>query len=357
MLLTKNPLYNALRKLALLAPRTSSTPAFTHVLIEADGDLVTLTSTDGRTFASTTLGCGEGKLNCALPLRQLLQFVRPADAADRAASVELRAAEDSKVVVADEGAITTIESLPIEHFPRCEKMNLEIQEQRTWRATEIATSLDFTLPVTSADNGRQFATGISIEPDRIVATDGHRLHIARIPGLGLGPVLLHRGALVLVRALLSQRGQITVLKESNVVRFLVGAWVISTKPLEEPFPPVDQVIPPADQGFAVETEGSLIASAARRFPSSRGSRPPSIRLVLNGQLEFSSVLGDSTVAVPLTKNDHTGEALVLGLNQCYLADAVGADHGRVRLTFAGPLDPIVITPSPARLAILMPVRL
>jgi DNA polymerase-3 subunit beta len=357
MLLTKGPLHDALRKLALLAPRTSPIPAFTQVLIDAQEDLVTLTATDGRSSASTTLACMNGQLNCALPLRQLAQFVRPANRADRAASVELRAAEDGKVVVADEGSITTLDSLAAGYFPACDTGELNPREHHAWNASEIATALDFVLPVTTADNSRQFATGISVEPQRIVATDGHRLHVARVPGLGLAPVLLHRGALILVRALLSHRGQITVTRDSKAVRFIVGAWVIATKPLEEPFPPVDQVIPPADQGFAVETEASLIVSATRRFPNSRGARPPSIRLVVNGKLEFSTPLGDSTVTVPLTKNGHAGEPLVIGLNQRYIAEALGADSGRVRLTFAGPLDPIVITPSTDRMAVVMPVRL
>ena len=65
-----------------------------------------------------SLRTNSGAFSACLPARGLSDFVKPDNRADHGSVLELKAVENGQVVVAYEGAMTTLPSLPVEDFPR-----------------------------------------------------------------------------------------------------------------------------------------------------------------------------------------------------------------------------------------------
>jgi len=231
-----------------------------------------------------------------------------------------------------------------------------------WDGPRLERALDYTLDAVSRDEGRVALCGIYFGDERVVATDGHRMHISSHMGSFPG----HDGTVV-------PRNSATMLHES--VKLMAPAWVsgcrsqkwarfllegsmmsatIVARLVDATFPPWRQVVP--DHQAHVQVSGDALGECLRTAikvgrVSAAASEPKVVKIAVNGELrvdmaQFSEVL----------KLDGPGSTeSEFCANAAYMLAAIrGGDT--VRLEYDGDLDPIVVRADEDHMGIVMPSR-
>jgi DNA polymerase III sliding clamp (beta) subunit (PCNA family) len=362
MLASKGVLFTVLTQLYKVADRHSSMPALSHVRVDATDGAARFTTTDLTTTLTTTIPA-EGAFDACLPAKPLLDFVKPTDRADRDTLVEFKLVENANVVIATDGAMTTLASLPAKEFPLRpgdKHLAKEWKEQATWPAADFAEKLGWVLLAVGVDETRRHLCGVYFDADRVVALDGHRLHLAALHGMAAGPTLVAGKSIAALLGVVAMRGDIAVSRAKDVLRFTVGQWQLETVAMTEKFPPYDQVVPSdGSETFhaAIGREG--FSKALAKLPKPGRHRPANVRMKWNGQLvlERDSDSGTSSSSIPLVETTHTGEEFVIGVNAKYLVDALADGDETITARFSDPLSPIRIDIGADRFAVVMPMRL
>lgn len=242
----------------------------------------------------------------------------------------------------------------------------------TLPAQAFHRALHRVLPVASKDRERQHVNCVLIESDgttlRMVATDGHRLSVAR-ETVQTDPfeMVLPRDAARVIEALANNPTleAITVAVDEQTAYFGISGNTFAA-PLAKGtigFPPWQQIMPKAYGASAVcarhpMRQALLLATRVDErgyrtchtsIDVARGSA--TVRLANVGQLPFAFECGPTT-----------GEVHICSATR-YLITALRTIGGeRVRVATNGPLDPIVLTPADdvpggeSLTAIVMPVR-
>lgn len=361
----KGLLFAVLAQLCRSIDRHATMPVLQHVKLDADAGALRVEATDLTTHIVATIPC-EGRYSGCLPAKALSDFVKPESAPDKHSIVELLPDETGKVSVAVEGAITTLAALPAADFPRRPGDKLAVHAWRgagTWRVKDFADALGWITRAVGTDETRKHLTGVLFESDKVIALDGHRLHLARIPGLGAVAALLPGSSILALLHLLPKSGDVAALRAKDVIRFRFATgdvqWEVETSGMTEKFPPYDQVIPAdgSETYFAVVEREPLLRAVAR-MPKSR-DRHVGIRMVVNGsiKLERDGDDGVTSTTVAVVRTTHEGADSVLGVNATYIADALACPVPVVTARFGGELDPVRIELGRDRLAVVMPMRL
>lgn len=334
MLAAKGALFAALSSLCKVIDRHTTMPILTHVRLDASGGTLRLLVTDLTTWLAITVPC-EGRLSACLPSQALRDFVKPDCRADRASKVELKLVEDGQVVVAYEGAMTTLAAMPVGDFPARPGDKHPARSwrgQATWDAAELADKLGWVLLAVSLDETRPHLTGVYFDREQVVAVDGHRLHLARLPGMSGGPALIPGKSVAALLHVLPKQGEVSALRAEEKLRFRAGDWELETRAMEGQFPPYDQVIPAeGSEAFRAVVERGRMAHALSRIPRAALRRSHHIRLKVNGKVELltDGDSGAATIAVPVVSTTHEGPDFTMGINPHYLADAVAEGEERV----------------------------
>jgi DNA polymerase-3 subunit beta len=360
MIIQRGPLHDALVGLKPALDRYGPT-CLQGVHIHATGRAVQLTATDRTVQVRTTLPA-TGRLDVRLPLTELLDRVGPVRRAERDEPMELQRSRAGSTTVTVAGVTTTLEPLPesnaLDH-PAAAVACAAWAPEAVWDASTFRGAVGWVLPAASRDVTRPHLTGLLFDNEAVVATDGHRLHLARLDGLNAGPTVVPARALNLLLRVLPPSGEVTAARVDRLLRFQAGCWEVVVPASDAPFPPYEQVVPrPADAAFTVVIERAHLRDALARLPRLPVEDPPRVCVRVNGQM-FLERQGEQAVIslpVPVVACSHEGPEYVIGLNRHYLADALAAGDAVVTAGFAGVLDPVRIEPSERLLAIVMPLR-
>jgi DNA polymerase-3 subunit beta len=347
--------HEAMKELVHLATGKASTPILNHVLLEVFDDRLTVTATD----LTTTLDCempAEGPLSCCLPARMLAALTKP-EGRGNAGDVEIELVGDVASIVV-EGLRTRLPTMPVEEFPAAPGDTItDWRLLAMWPAEQIRDALAYVLPAASTDGSRPHLNGVCIGPNRIAATDGHRLHVVPLPTALQEEMILPLGTAQVLRRLLDEDSHIVIARGGDVVRVRIGSWQVDTKLVDARFPPVDKVIPSRDRTVRVSLETAVLRKALDRV--SRLSRDGALRMTVNGVLTLSTSdpdLGDAEVVVPVLESNHVGDDIVTGFRLAYLRDAVTTQQALVELGLEGPADALRVD-ADDHVAVVMPMRL
>jgi DNA polymerase III subunit beta len=353
MRIERRLLYEALKELVRVIDPKASMPILSHVLLEVFGGKLTVTATD----LNRTLSCrlpAEGDIDTCLPAKLLATLIKPEG--KEAGDVTIEPA-DNTCSVTFEGLTSKITTMPSTDFPKGPELSLSLIA--LWPTAPFLDVLSWVLPAVSTDQGRPHLNGVCLDLDRIVATDGHRLHMAPAPTRLNGPLLLPLEAAQTLARVLAVGEQVVIARAGEHVRFGAGHWQLTTKLVDARFPPCDKVVPvEGAQPVNVQLEKALFSKALARV--SRLTKSKAVRLRINGAITITSSdpdLGEAEVMVPVVMSDHAGEDLVLGVDPSYLRDAVGSSGETFRMSFNGPSDAIPLDLDGDRVAVVMPFRL
>ena len=361
MIVRKGPFHAALTQLLRIIDRHSTHPLLQHVKLIADGNTLCITATDLATYAVASVPC-DGRFAASLPAKALADFVKPENVADKRGLVELLPEGDGKTTVAVEAALTTLASRPSADFPTRPGDQLERSswsQVAAWDAGEFGDKLRWVALAAGSDPTRPQLTGIYFDGEHVVATDGHRLHVARLAGFSGEPVLVCARTFSAFLRALPKKGEVTMERSGDLLRIHAGSWELVTAAMSETFPPYQQVVPRlGSEAYVVEVErGTLAYALARVAKTKNGSK--GVRMVVNGVIKLERDHGDgkSTSIVPVVTTTHRGPDSIIGADPSYVLDALDSSAEIVTGRFGDALDPIRFDLGDGRVAVVMPMRL
>lgn len=353
MLFAAGVLNRALTLIVKLVPKRSTLPVLEHILFEPADPGIAITATDLTTRATIVVSTKTPFATC-LPARQLLEFV---SSIDRDAEISM-SQHDTIVRVVTSGSSIDLPSRPVVEFPGPIKnvgTGLEVSDPAAF-----LDALGWVARAVGEDFTRPQLMGVMFDGDAIVATDGHRLHRAKIAGLKCPRALVLSTAVAFIlRALKNQTIAISV--NDTTVRFSSPTWTITTRVLDEKFPPYEQVIPKA-KGAAFTMRvgaGDLEAGLTRvcgRGSKAHGNR--TIKMFANGTIKLESNIADvqRVATVDVLETTHEGPDHLQGFNGLYLIDAIADIDTVATLRFFKADDPLLVEVAD-RTAVVMPWRL
>jgi len=351
-------LHAALRELALVANPRAAPPILGHVLLVGTNKKLTLRSTDFGVEITHVMAAEGDNLAACVPAALLMQIVKPDRQAENS-TIEIEQFADDKISVIVDGVQSTVNSAAPADYPSA------IAGQSTswslvaeWPAAELHESLGYALVAMSNDSTRPNLCTMLLDRHCAVATDGHRLHMAALPGKLPQPMLLRSTAARMLHRLLPWANKVRIGRTDDVVRFHIGTWLLDTRIADEVFPQYRQVVPAAsNQPTQLKVDAQLLARALRRIERLSGDKHIHVRV--NGALCLgagSSDMGEAKIELPVIENTHRGEDLVTGVNARYLFDALPDRPGPVGLGFSDPLGPLRVDAVGNKTAVIMPVR-
>ncbi len=271
------------------------------------------------------------------------------------------ATNDSEAEIEGKGPRFSIRLLNVEDFPSLDDSPTEGVEVD---GEELAAGLAQVVVAASSDAARPILTGVLFEPGdqglRVVATDGYRLAVRDMPGMGMvGQGLVPaRGLRELARTI--GAAKVTAGLTAREAVFSSDKGSLRLRMIEGTFPKYRSLLPES-YGTQVIVEKEAILDALGR-----------VALVAEDHIPVRMRIGEGGVEVTVTRQDvgaeaehlageFTGEEEVLiAFNPRYLADGVGAVAGdKIRLRVIDGLKPSVIDGDDdgGFLYLLMPVRI
>lgn len=350
----RREMYTVLKELARVVPTRGTSPIIEQVHLVARDGFLTLTTTD----INRRLTCqipATGELRVCLPCKQLTQAIKPEGRGD-AGLVELHAQGD-RISVCVDGLTSTMNSADPDDFPQVSTKNQELIG--LWPARPLREALEFVLPAASRDETRPHLCTVLMQDYDLVATDGHRLHLAPLPAPLAGSLLLSASAAATLARMLQHGDQAILARTSDVLRVKCGTWQLDAHLSDLAFPPYKQVIPTMnDQPIHIQAQAALFNKAVVRV--ARLTRDKRLKLCINGVISMSTWDAEAGVAqsqVPVVQSNHQGDDLHIGFDAPYLTQAIPKDVDLVQLGFDGPLAPLRVDLDGGRVAVVMPLRL
>ena len=325
---TRNSLLSELNLVQGVIEKKITNPILSNILIEAVGDHLDITATDG----DVTIQCGcsaaisvEG--STTLAARKLFDIVR---LLPENAEIEMSLLENEKVELRSGNSNYKILAIPKDDFPTIPEssptialipgMLLEGMIQRTMFAITQEESR-YSL------NGSLFV----LQPGAVhmVATDGHRLAVVtknmEIQGIDNEvKTLIPRKALVEILKFVSgQDISVEFGRDDNNIFFSAGNRRIVSRILAGHFPNYELVIP-KDNDKLITVGTKTLGDGIRRAAVMADERLKSVKLSFStGELEISAIntdAGESREVVPI---EFEGGTLEIGFNSQYLLDFIG----------------------------------
>jgi DNA polymerase III subunit beta len=334
-------------------------PALTGVLLTAEGERLTLATTDLEVSARRTVEVNVQEEGVALvPARLLADMVKSFEQAP----VEFQAEGGQATVVCSryEG---TIRCLPAEDFPILqEPSGIRI----TVNAAELGEGVAQVARAASRDEARPILTGILLEVSRegltMVATDSYRLSMRELRATAEGETK----ALVPERALTEvgkaaageEKGDAELVIDQSQVAFRVGPLMLTSRLIEGEFPNYRQLLPDSYENRLIGSRQQLLDAVRRVGLLARESSPVKMEFNALG-VRLSSSSPDLGNAVEVVEATYEGEELTAAFNPQYLSDGLTATAGeRVRVEVRDGLKPALVKgEEEGFLYLVMPVRL
>ena len=271
------------------------------------------------------------------------------------------ATNDSEAEIEGKGPRFSIRLLNVEDFPSLDDSPVEGVEVD---GEELAAGLAQVVVAASSDAARPILTGVLFEPGdqglRVVATDGYRLAVRDMPGMGLvGQGLVPaRGLRELARTI--GAAKVTAGLTAREAVFSSDKGSLRLRMIEGTFPKYRSLLPESYSTQVIIEKEAVLDALGR------------VALVAEDHIPVRMRIGEGGVEVTVTRQDVGAEAehlagefsgeeeVLIAFNPRYLADGVGAVAGdKIRLRVIDGLKPSVIDGDDdgGFLYLLMPVRI
>jgi DNA polymerase-3 subunit beta len=357
----RDPFLRALQLVQNIVETRQTLPILANVLIDAQEGGLHVAATDLEVGVRVTVPATIVRPGAiTLAARKLLELVRELPAQP----VTLKLQENGWVQLLCGAAAFRLVGLPAEEYPP-----LETGDAEGWVSIDggrLRSLLARTAYAMSQDESRPFLNGVYMLVRkgelRLVATDGHRLALARVTVEAEGEMsgIVPRKAVGEMGRVLSGNEAASLALRENQFLLRTPGFVLVSKLVEGTFPSYEQVLPKAHpRRLTIERE-PLIA-ALRRVSVVADDRTRPIRLTAApGALRLaasSQELGEAEEVLPA---EFTGEELPIGFNTRYILDAlVPMDCERVVIDLKDSLSPGVFKSAADEdhLCVIMPMRI
>lgn len=323
-------------------------PILSNVLLQKQGDQLTLLATDLELQVSTVL---EGKAGedfaITVAARKLFDIVRalPEDARLKLDS------KDSQLEVRAGKSKFTLQTLPAADFPRMET-SAGVAGEVSLPQKKLKHLLQLVQFAMAQQDIRYYLNGMLLVLDgttlRVVATDGHRLSLAETELEQAGPqkeVIIPRKTIVeLVKLLADSEEPVTLRVGENQVTIELGGTRLVSKIVDGKFPDYQRVIPVGhDKKLVVNRQ--LAGQALQRAAILSNEKFRGVRLVMGANsLTVVCNNNEQEEAQEEIEAKYESDPIDIGFNVTYLQDGLNAlSADEVTIAFSDPNSSMLLT--------------
>ena len=329
MLLFKGPrdqILAPLQSVCGIVEKRHTLPILSNVLLEKDGDRLTLLATDIEIQIKTaTQTVGSDKAALTVAARKLQDILR---SLPESAEVSLDFDERKLQLKAGKSRFN-LQTLPAEDFPRMAAADGQ-QTKLSLSQGQFKRLLALVQYAMAQQDIRYYLNGLLLVVQgneiRVVATDGHRLAYASeaLPDHHerIEVILPRKTVLELSRQLGDNDENLDILITPTQVQFRFGSIEFVSKLIDGKFPDYERVIP---QGHnkVLTIPRDLLLSSLQRAAILTNEKFRGVRLVLApGALKIISSNAEQEDAQEEIELDYAGDGLDVGFNVTYLLDVL-----------------------------------
>ena len=321
-----------------IVERRTTVPILGHVLIEPNGNTLTLSATDLEVGIRTQVACSGKEKSLTLNARKLFEIVRETEGDE----VALTSLDSDWVELKCGRAKFKMMGLDPRSFPAMPSQSSgkdstpakkQLKAELTISAAVLAGMIDKTIFAVSPDEARYNLSGVFVESNapgsaRMVATDGHRLAMIEreVPGFKMetGAIIPRKG-LSELRKILDKGGdaEVRLNLEGQLAYLKRGATEISMRLVEGEFPDYRGVIPKQSR-YKITVKRDLLFAAIKRAAIFSSERYHGVKFALSaGTLTVSSTSPETGEASESLDVDFKSEEFAIGFNAAYVQDALG----------------------------------
>jgi DNA polymerase-3 subunit beta len=360
----RDALLKPLNLVAGVVERRQTLPVLSNVLLNLDGDRLSITGTDlevelvGRVNLEAAGEAGE----ITVPARKLADICK---SLPEGADVEVSVSE-GKATVRSGRSRFTLATLPAREFPNIE--DSIGTHQLTLKQGQLRRLIDRTAFAMAQQDVRYYLNGMYWEIRsgrlRAVATDGHRLAVCTFPdSLELEDtqvIIPRKGVLELSRLMQSDDDGVTIILGSNHVRATTDDFTFTSKLVDGKFPDYERVLP-RNPNKIVEGTRLELRQAFTRTAILSNEKYRGVRLKLSqDNLEIVANNPEQEQAEEQVPVSYSGDPLEIGFNVGYLLDVLGVLSGeQVKFSLTDPNSSALLEEADGgdSLYVVMPIRL
>ena len=363
--ITRENLHSGLAAVAATIPTRTTLPVLSNLMLEAEADGVRVSGTDLDIAVSLKVPAevdDPGALT--VPARKLQELARelpeqPARVSTKGDRLELTCGRAS----------FKLNGMPRDEFPTFPAVDFS----QAWRIRgqvlhDLIRQTSFAV---STEESRPILNGVlwqlADHEMRMVATNGHRLALMKVPADGSGgrqsDLIVPPKALNQVEKLFKADDEIEVARSENHLGFRHEGTQVFTRLIEGPYPNYEQVIPKDNDKTAI-ADKSAFAQALRRMAVVASEQTHRVRLSFApGALRLSVETPDLGEAREEMEVQYGGEAMDIGFNATYLLEVLRyIPTDEVAIAFRAPERAATLQPHGGPdgldyLCLVMPLRL
>ena len=329
MLLFKGPrdqLLSPLQSVCGIVEKRHTLPILSNVLMEKNGDRLTLLATDIEIQIRTeTATGGSDKASLTVAARKLQDILR---SLPESAEVSLNY-EDRRLQLKAGKSRFNLQTLPAEDFPHMAgadgaKTKITISQKQFKRLLALVQY------AMAQQDIRYYLNGLLLVVNgseiRVVATDGHRLAYASETLQGTHErqevILPRKTVLELSRQLADNDDPLDIVLAPTQVQFRFGSIEFVSKLIDGKFPDYERVIPQNHtKTIKLKREGLL--HSLQRVAILTNEKFRGVRLVVStGALKIISSNAEQEEAQEEIEIEYSGDTLDIGFNVTYLLDVL-----------------------------------
>ena len=304
-------------------------PVLSNVLVTARNGVLAFTATDSEVEIEarvTVDGLLDGEIT--VPARKIIDICQ---ALPPRAMLDFGLEEDGRAHIRSGRSRYALTTIPAGEFPTTDEIADE--SEFVVAQSELKRLIDLTQFAMARQDVRYYLNGLLLEvsPQNVkaVATDGHRLAVARLDAAtGLEDeksiIVPRKGVLELARLLTTEDAELKIRVGTNAVQLEIDDVRFTSKLIDGKFPDYGRVIPDAescDKRLSLDRESLRQCLVRTSVLSSDKHR--TVRLTLEtGILTVVANNPEQESALDQIELEYEGESLEIGFNVSYLIDAL-----------------------------------
>ncbi len=312
-----------------IVERKNTIPILANVLLESNGNELTLLATDLEVALRSRCDAAVDKAGAVtLPAKKLYEIVRALPEADVRLETEK---SGTGVKVSAERFESRMPTLPREDFPSLPESGGAARSSIKGRSLrEMVAKTQFAI---TGEDTRYYLNGALFvlrgDSMTLVATDGHRLALVNarrepaVKGADESKAILPRKTLSELSRLLTDEVDVQYERGENHLFFEIGPRLLISRMIDGQFPAYEKVIPKANDKH-IEFERDRLTSAVRRVAILSNERSRAVKFVIdNGKVEITSSSPEFGEAREPLAVDYNGPPLTICFNAQYVQDFLG----------------------------------
>lgn len=364
--ISRGTLFKPLTYVCSVVEKRQTLPILSNVLLQVDEKgVLHMTGTDLEVEVITQCPVTKGDTGeISLNARKLLDITR---ALPEEAEITI-ASDDSKAVIRSGRSRFTVQTLPVDDFPKIETE----QWDQTWTlpVNVFKTALTRTSFAMAQQDVRFYLNGLLFDSDgttmKTVATDGHRLAktecelSSAMSDENITSIVPRKAVIELLRIIEDSDADMKVSFNSNHMRVELDSVVFTSKLIDGRFPDYDKVIP-QDQSKVLKVDKRAFHDTLTRASILTNEKFRGVRLIVSGdKIAVSANNPDQEEAFDELSAEYDGDELEIGFNVGYMIDAINAiDDDMIQITLedANSSGTIRAPEDDKTVYIVMPMRL